>query len=84
MYQTLLNGPQTNAQKVIYLIIGLWTVLWKGISLWKSAKNGQKYWFIALLLLNTVGIVDILYLFVFAKEKMKPKELLAFLKRSKK
>jgi hypothetical protein len=34
----------------------------KGIALWKSAKNGQKVWFIALLIVNSIGILPLIYL----------------------
>jgi len=52
-------------------LLVLWTLLWKGLALWKSARNDQRYWFVALLVLNTAGILDILYLFVFANHKLK-------------
>lgn len=51
-------------------LIAVWTILWKGLALWKSARNDQRYWYIALLLINTLGLLEILYLFVFAKEKL--------------
>jgi hypothetical protein len=51
---------------VFYVLI-VWVMAWKGLGLWYSAKNRQKYWFIALLLLNTLGIVPIIYLFAFCK-----------------
>ncbi len=53
----------------IILLIGLWTLPWKGVALWKSAKNSQKGWFIALLILNTFAILDIVYIFYFSKKK---------------
>lgn len=40
----------------------------KIVSLWKSARSNQLVWFIALALLNTLGILPILYLVFFAKE----------------
>ena len=52
------------------LLIIAWTILWKGLALWKSARNDQRYWFVVLLVVNTLGILEILYLFVFAKEKL--------------
>jgi hypothetical protein len=51
-------------------LIAIWSLLWKGLAIWKSARNDQRYWYIALLLINTLGILEILYLFVFAKEKL--------------
>jgi len=55
----------------------IWSILWKGLALWKSAKYSQKNWFTAILVINiaTVGILEIVYLFRFAKEKMTFKEL---------
>lgn len=50
--------------------LALWSLVWQGIALWKAARNGDRYWFLALLLIHTAGILDILYLFVFAKNKL--------------
>ncbi|MBL7053581.1 hypothetical protein ISS06_00040 [Patescibacteria group bacterium] len=55
-------------QLILLLIIG-WTLPWKGIALWKAVKLRQKSWFIAILLLNTLAILEILYIFVFSKNK---------------
>jgi len=49
----------------------IWSVIWKGIALWKSARNGSKPWFIVMFILNTAGILEILYIFVFGKKKGK-------------
>jgi methionyl-tRNA synthetase len=53
-------------QWVIWLII-LWTLPWKGVALWKAARKDHKGWFIALLVLNTLAILEILYIFIFSK-----------------
>jgi len=55
-------------QWFIWLIL-LWILPWKGFALWKSAKNNHKKWFIALLLLNTMAILEIIYIFYFSHEK---------------
>lgn len=47
----------------------LWSLVWKGWALWRAAKNDSKVWFIVLLVLNTIGILDILYIFIFGKAK---------------
>ena len=52
----------------IFLII-IWTLPWKGVALWKAAGRKEKWWFVALLILNTLGILEILYIFVFSKIK---------------
>ena len=51
------------------LTLALWTVPWKGIALWKAAKNNNKAWFVAILILNTLAVLEILYIFVFGREK---------------
>lgn len=52
------------AALVILLVI--WELTWKGFGLWKSAKANQSGWFFAILILNTLGILPILYLYVFS------------------
>jgi hypothetical protein len=50
------------------IVIGsLWSVVWKGFALWRAAKNQDKGWFIALLVINTLGLLEIFYIFVFSK-----------------
>jgi len=49
----------------------VWSMIWKGIALWTAARNNSKPWFVVLLLLNTVGILEIIYIFYFAKKKTK-------------
>ncbi|MDP2855842.1 MAG: DUF5652 family protein [bacterium] len=53
----------------IMLLMVLWTLPWKGVALWKAAHLEKKWWFIALLIINTLGILEILYIFVFSKQK---------------
>jgi hypothetical protein len=53
---------------LILLLIVLWTIPWKGVALWKAARNGSKIWFMAILLLNTVAVLEILYIFVFSSK----------------
>lgn len=53
----------------LIFIFVLWSFIWKGWALWRAAKNDSKPWFIILLLVNTVGILEILYIFVFGKTK---------------
>ena len=47
----------------------VWTLIWKGWALWLAARRGELSWFIALLVLNTVGLLEIFYIFVIAKQK---------------
>ncbi len=43
----------------------------KGISLWRAAQGSQKGWFVALLIVNSAGILPIIYLLFFEKKKKK-------------
>jgi len=52
----------------LFIILMLWSLIWKGLALWKSARLGNKAWFIALLIINSAGILEILYLFLFSKK----------------
>jgi len=54
---------------VLVLVLVLWTIPWKGVALWKAARAGSVGWFIAILLLNTLAILEILYIFIFSKKK---------------
>jgi hypothetical protein len=54
-----------------FLLLIAWTLAWKGIALWKASRLGQKTWFIVMLVVNTVGILDIIYIFAVARRKEK-------------
>lgn len=61
-------------EAVPFLFIGgffaliIWSIVWKGLGMWKAARHGQNGWFIALLILNTMGILPILYILFFQKK----------------
>jgi len=70
MFDSFLNlNAGLGMSSPLILLILLWVLPWKGVALWKSAKNGHKKWFIALLLLNTLAILEIIYIFYFSKPK---------------
>ncbi|MDD4289922.1 MAG: DUF5652 family protein [Patescibacteria group bacterium] len=50
-----------------FIILMLWVLPWKAVALWKSARSNQKIWFVILLLINTLGILEILYIFIFSR-----------------
>lgn len=53
----------------VLLPLIVWSLAWKGWALWLSARRGEKWWFVALLVINTAGILEILYIFLIAKRK---------------
>lgn len=52
------------------IIVALWSIIWKGFALYRAGANQSPAWFVVLLIFNTVGILEILYLFVFGKRKV--------------
>ncbi len=48
----------------LFAVLAIWDLAWKGLSLWRSSKNNQKYWFIAILVVNSVGLLPIVYLVI--------------------
>ena len=59
---------------ILIVLAVLWSLPWKGVALWKSAKKGHIVWFVILLITNTLAILEILYIFVFSKMDKKPKK----------
>jgi len=57
------------------ILLALWTIPWKGVALWKASRRNEKWWFIALLVINTLGLLEILYIFVFSKNKKESVEV---------
>lgn len=66
MQQIFGNDPWVG---VFVAVVTLWSLPWKGMAMWKAARASDKKWFIALLIVNTAGILDILYLYVFSVKK---------------
>lgn len=51
----------------LYVPFLIWSIFWKGLALWKSAGKKQLLWFLLLLTVNTVGILEIGYIFYLNK-----------------
>ena len=67
---TLVNFLSDPKLQILLLVLGVWTLIWKGIALWQSSQHNQRNWFIALLIVNTFGILEIVYLFYFQRKKV--------------
>jgi len=48
--------------RLLFFTLALWSLFWKGFALWVSARKGERFWFVLILTLNTVGILEIIYL----------------------
>lgn len=54
---------------VLAAAVVIWSLIIKGFSLWHAARNYQRYWFIALLVVNTFGLLELAYLIWFRADK---------------
>lgn len=59
----------TPVQTLFFLVVVVWSLVWQGFALWRAARNKHRIWFIILLIVHTLGILDIIYLFAFSKKK---------------
>jgi hypothetical protein len=57
---------------LVLLLLAIWDGVWKTIAMWKSARNNQLAWFICIAIFNTAGILPILYLSFFQKDRNRP------------
>jgi hypothetical protein len=51
----------------LFVGVIVWSLAWKGVALWKAARSGSRTWFVALLVLNTFGLLEIIYIYFFSK-----------------
>lgn len=58
----------TPGVKLLLALLIIWSVIWKGIALWKAARNFDMAWYIIMLVVNTAGILEIIYIFGFSKK----------------
>ena len=64
--------PTTMWMTLVILLLALWTMPWKGVALWKAGGNKHLWWFVAIFLLNTLAILEIIYIFGFSRKKSAP------------
>ena len=65
MFNNILSVPLD--QQLWFVALFAWVLVWKGLALWKAAHKEEKWWFIAFLVVNTLGVLEILYLYVFSE-----------------
>jgi len=55
---------------ILFTIFIIWVLFWKIYSVWFAVKNNNKIWFVILLVFNTFGILDIIYVFWILNKSM--------------
>lgn len=67
--------------QIFVLTILAWSIFWKGIALWRAAQSSQRNWFIVILIVSSLGIIEIVYLFRFAKKRLTLSEMSSWIQR---
>ena len=72
MYSSLTYGHMYGSlpfgMSFVFAALLVCLIILKGYSLWSAAKRDEKWWFIALLIINTLGILEIIYIVFFVKQ----------------
>lgn len=65
------NNHLTTLDVLLLIFLIIWSLFWKGLALWKAARRTDKTWFVILLVLNTAGILEIIYYYIISSNKDK-------------
>jgi methionyl-tRNA synthetase len=57
----------TPENQVFLYVLLAWTLVWKGFAMWRAGKRNEKAWFVVFLIVNLLGIPEIVYLLVTKK-----------------
>ena len=66
-----MDGLYDFASVLFWVILGImvWQMPWKAVALWKAGRNRHVWWFVAIFLVNTLAILEIVYIFAFSKQR---------------
>ena len=53
----------TTSWAIILGILAVWDIVWRGLALWRAAQLKSRNWFIVLLVINSIGVLPIIYLY---------------------
>lgn len=59
----------SKAQFVALIVLLIWETVWKIIACWKAAKRDQRWWFVVMAIINTAGLLEIIYIVFFQKKQ---------------
>lgn len=57
-----MNYNLSTTWTVLLIVAIIWDVIWRGMALWRAGRNDQPAWFVVLLIINSIGILPIIYL----------------------
>ena len=74
-YNNYYNSYGMNFGLIKFLIpIMVLDLILRGFALWRSARKDQNVWFFALLVVNSMGILPLIYLVLNRDQKETPKK----------
>lgn len=73
--ETLFDLSATSSSFLIGLVV--WEMIWKAFGLWRAGRRNQPAWFFLMFILNTAGILPIVYLFVTREKKAKIQKVIS-------
>lgn len=53
------------------VLLVLADVILRGMGMWRAARKGRQWWFVAMLVINSVGILPVVYMLFFEKKGKK-------------
>ena len=63
-----MQNLNTLFESPLFLFLFLtWTLIWKGLALWQSAQKKHIVWFVIILVLNTMGLLEIAYIYYLSR-----------------
>lgn len=68
MYNNIIWGIPLGLLIALLVPMIIWDLVWKAVGLWKSSRNNQIVWFIFILIVNSLGILPIIYIAFFQKK----------------
>lgn len=64
-YPIIMFSP---GMKILLGLVLAWSLVWKGLALWRAARNSHTAWYVVMLIVNTAGILEIIYLLTAGKK----------------
>jgi methionyl-tRNA synthetase len=53
----------------LFAVVAIWLLTIKGLALYRAGAQRQKGWFVALFVINTFGILELVYLLAISKRR---------------
>jgi uncharacterized membrane protein len=69
MFSNLGNAGVPGWVIALVVVLGIWEAVWKAIALWRAGNDRNLLWFVLMFILNTLGILEIIYIFGISRPR---------------